>query len=80
MNRVASSTQEGESLNDNIQLKNDVSVIADAYALQNFTNIEYITIMGVKWKVRAVEVQHPRLNISIGGVYNRPTSETPGAS
>lgn len=76
MNRVASSSQPGEGLNDNIQLKNDVSIIADAYALQNFALMKYITIMGVRWKVRSVDVQRPRLNISIGDVYNGPTPET----
>lgn len=80
MNRVASSSQQGESLNDDIQLKNDVSIIADAYALQNFTLIKYITIMDVRWKVRSIEVERPRLNLSIGGVYNGPTPETAGTS
>lgn len=76
MNRVASSSQPSESLNDDIQLKHDVSIIADAYALQNFTKIKYISIMDVLWKVRSVEVQRPRLNLSIGDVYNGPTPKT----
>lgn len=76
MTRIASSSQQGESLNDDIQLKNDVSIIADAYALQNFTLIKYITIMGIRWKVRSVEVQRPRLLLSLGGVYNGQTPET----
>lgn len=77
MTRVASSAQQGESLNDNIELNNDVSIIADPYAYQNFASIRYVTIMGVRWKVRSVEVQRPRLQLSIGGVYNGPTPETP---
>lgn len=78
MTRIASSSQQGESLNDNIELKNDVSIIADAYACQNFASMKYITIMGVRWKIRSVEVQRPRLAISIGGVYNGPTPGTSG--
>lgn len=76
MTRVASSSQQGDGLNDDIELKNDVSIIADAYAYQNFASIRYVTIMGVRWKVRSVEVQRPRLELSIGGVYNGPTPET----
>lgn len=76
MNRVASSSQQGESLNDDIQLKHDINIIADAYALQNFAFIKYITIMGVRWKVKSVEVQRPRLALSIGDVYNGPTPES----
>lgn len=75
-NRVTSSLQQGESLNDDIQLKNDLSIIADAYALQNFSLIKYATIMGVRWKIKSVDVQRPRLALSIGGIYNGPTPET----
>lgn len=73
--RVSSFSQQGEGLNDDIFLKNDVSIIADAYALQNFSNIKYVTIMGTRWKVKSVDVHHPRLTLSIGGVYNGPTPD-----
>lgn len=78
MTRVASSSPQGEGLNDDLELKNDVSILADAYACQNFTNMRYVTIMGVRWKVKSVEVQRPRLVLSIGGVYNGPTPDTSG--
>lgn len=80
MTRYKASAQPGESLNDDIELKNDASIIADAYAYQNFASIRYITIMGVRWKIRSVEVQRPRLLLSIGGVYNGPTPEASGTS
>lgn len=76
LNRNASYSQQGESLNDNIELRNDITIIADAYAFQNFSSICYIKIMGVRWKVKSVEVQRPRLALSIGGVYNGPTPES----
>lgn len=82
MTRVASSSEQSESVNNNIQLKHNISIVADAYALQNYTLIKYITIMGVRWVVRSIEVQRPRLELSIGGVYNGPTPEVtdaPGA-
>lgn len=74
--RIMSSVQRGDSLNDDIELRNDVSIVADAYAYQNFASMRYVTIMGVRWKVKSVEVERPRLLISIGGVYNGPTPET----
>lgn len=76
MTRIMSSDQQGDSLNDDIELKNDISIVADAYAYENFASIRYIIIMGVRWKVRSVEVERPRLHLSIGGVYNGPTPET----
>lgn len=58
------------NLNDNINISNEVSIIADPYAYQNFHIIRYIVINGIKWKVSSVEIQHPRLIMTIGGEYN----------
>lgn len=56
--------------NDNIVINNSFSIIADAFALNNFHNIKYIEYLGTKWEVKSVEVQHPRLILSAGGVWN----------
>ena len=57
-------------VNDNVNISNDISIIADPYANHNFHSIRYIEFMGAKWKVSNIEVQHPRLILTIGGVYN----------
>ena len=57
-------------VNDNINISNDISIIADPYANHNFHSIRYIEFMGVKWKVSNIEVKYPRLILTIGGVYN----------
>lgn len=57
-------------VNDNINISNDISIIADPYANHNFHSIRYIEFMGVKWKVSNIEVRYPRLILTIGGVYN----------
>lgn len=59
-----------QQLNDNITLQNEISIVADPYALQNFQYIRAVEISGTFWKVTAVDVQYPRLSLSIGGVYN----------
>lgn len=56
--------------NDNISLANVISILADPFAYQNCSNIAYVKIMGAKWKVSDIEVQYPRLTLTIGGVYN----------
>lgn len=66
--------EKGEGLNDNLKINNSISVVADAYAYENFVNIRYIEWMGTKWKVSNVEVQRPRLIFTLGGVYNEPTT------
>ena len=57
-------------VNDNINLANVISIIADPFAYQNCSNMAYVYIMGDKWKITDVEIQHPRLILTVGGVYN----------
>lgn len=64
--------ENGISLNDNVVINNQFSIIADAYAIQNFQNMRYVKWMGVSWKITNVEVQRPRLILTAGGVYNGP--------
>ena len=59
-----------ETLNDDITLQNEISLVCDPYAIENFQYIRYVEIMGSMWRVTAVDVQYPRLTLSIGGVYN----------
>lgn len=59
-----------DTLNDNITLQNEISIVCDPYALENFQYIRYVEIMGSMWRVTSVDVQYPRLVLSVGGVYN----------
>lgn len=62
--------QSGGQVNDNINVSNLISIVADPYANQNFHSIKYVEYMGTKWKVSNVDVQYPRLILTVGGVYN----------
>lgn len=62
--------QGAQQLNDNINISNEFSILADPFAVENFHNMRYLTYMGTKWKVSSVDVQYPRLTLSVGGVYN----------
>lgn len=62
--------QTAESLNDDINISNEISIVADPYANQNFHSMRYVEFMGTKWKISNVDVQYPRLILSIGGIYN----------
>lgn len=57
-------------VNDNLNVNNSISILADAYAYDHFFAIRYVEWMGTRWKVTNVEVQRPRLLLTIGGVYN----------
>lgn len=61
--------QNSGEVNDDINLANVISIVADPFAYQNCSNITYVEIMGSNWKVSDVEVQRPRLILTVGGVY-----------
>lgn len=62
--------QSTDEVNDNLTLSNRISILSDPYALENFHKIRYAEYMNVKWKVSTVDVQYPRLVLTLGGVYN----------
>lgn len=62
--------QSANQLNDNINISNEISIVADPYADKNFHMMRYIEFMGTKWKISNVEVQPPRLILTVGGVWN----------
>lgn len=62
--------QPSEYLNDDINVSNEISILADPFANHNFHSIKYIVYLGTKWKVTNIEVKYPRLILSLGGVYN----------
>ena len=68
--------ENSESINDDLKLNNSISIIADGFALENFAMMKYVKWMGARWKITNVEVQRPRLKLTVGGVYNGRTSET----
>lgn len=61
-----------ENLNDDINIRNNFSIIADPFAYDHFFNMRYIHWMGSRWKITNIEVQRPRLVLTVGGVYNGP--------
>lgn len=68
--RNTRSLQSGEQLNDNINISNEISIVADPFAYENFHSMRYVEFMNAKWKISSVDVQYPRLILSVGGLYN----------
>ena len=68
--------KDGANLNDNLTIDNRLSLLADPFAYEKFQNMRYVQWMDAFWKITSVEVQRPRLILTIGGVYNGKTSGT----
>lgn len=70
LTRLSSKWETSGYKNDDKNLNTEVSIVSDPFALDHFSNIVYVEYMGVNWKVTAVEIQYPRLILSVGGEYN----------
>lgn len=70
LNRNIHRLEVSDNLNDNIDVNNEISIVADEFAYQNFRFMKYVEFAGAKWKITSVQVQRPRLILAIGGEYN----------
>lgn len=61
---------QSNGVNDNINISDEISIVADPFANENYFAIRFVEYMGAKWKVQSISVQFPRLNLSLGGMYN----------
>lgn len=66
----------GSGVNPNLNISNTISIIADPYFNNHLNNIRYIKWLGGYWQIGSVDVEPPRITLSIGGVYNGPTVGT----
>lgn len=62
--------QSSGQVNDDVNIANSISIIADPFANENFHAMRYVEFMGAKWKITDVDVQYPRLILTVGGLYN----------
>lgn len=69
--------QQRENLNEDLQVGVSISIVGNAYALENYLAIRYVEWAGELWTISNVEIQRPRLLLSLGEVYNGPTVTTP---
>lgn len=68
--------EQGERLNDNLNITNTFSILADEFAYENLYAMRYVVYMGSKWKIKSVSIERPRIVLEIGGVYNGESTGT----
>ena len=74
--RVTTMNQSPDLINGEINVGNQISIVADPYANQNFHSMRYVEFMGNLWTITKVDVQYPRLILTVGGLYNVQQSRT----
>lgn len=60
----------GQQVNDDLKINNQISIVADQFAYENFGFMRYVVWMGQKWKIESAEIEYPRIILTIGGLYN----------
>lgn len=67
--------ESSESTNSKYRVNNEISILADLYARQNWDSIRYVLWNGVYWSVSSVTLGYPRITVVLGGVYNGERAE-----
>lgn len=67
--------ESSDKVNSDITVSNRISIVADPYARENYFDMRYIEYMGKLWKIVEVNVQYPRLILTLGGLFNGQTPE-----
>lgn len=62
--------QKSENVNDDFNVDNSISIIADPFAFKNLGYMKYVEWMETKWKIQSVSLNRPRVVIQIGGIYH----------
>lgn len=72
LRKVSRRRDTSDQINDDFQINNQMSVIMDPFAKENFRTIAYVEYMGTRWKVSSVELEHdaPRMTLTVGGEYH----------
>jgi hypothetical protein len=60
------------NLNENLVINNRISVVADKFATENLGAMRCVRWHGDTWKITNVEIQYPRIILTIGGQYHEP--------
>jgi hypothetical protein len=73
--RNARRWDDSQKVISDLTVENRFSIVADSFAIDNTPNMRYLKVFGARWKITSVEIQRPRIFITVGGVYNGPVAE-----
>jgi hypothetical protein len=62
--------EQGDAINEDLNISNEISIVADKFAKENLNAIKWVEVMGSKWRVNSVTISYPRIVLTLGGVYN----------
>lgn len=73
INNISIQNDDRSTIVGNIQLRSEISIVADQYLIENASHIKFVQHLGSYWSVSEIRLQHPRIVLRLGEVYNGPT-------
>lgn len=67
---------QSNTINDDIQIDNQISIVADKFAGENVGYMRYATFLGNKYKITSASIEYPRIILTLGGLYNEQTDSS----
>jgi hypothetical protein len=68
--RTQTARWQGHEQRDTVSARHVLSIVTPESSIINFTEVVYVVWQGQKWSVRAIQYKRPRVELSLGGVYN----------
>lgn len=68
--KASRALQNVDQVIDSINITDQISIMADDFAIENSYAMRYVVYLGSKWKVSTVSSQSPRLILTLGGLFN----------
>jgi hypothetical protein len=66
----------GSTITGDVKITNVFSIMGNKYAFDHVSDIRYLEWRGNRWVVESIELNYPRLEMTIGGIYNGPQTTT----
>lgn len=62
--------ESSDKINDDFNISNRISIVSNPFINNNLSKLTYVEFLGNKWKITGIEINYPRLLLTIGGLYN----------
>lgn len=75
LSRLSRRWQRTDKINSNVEINLVLSLIMDDFIENHVGDIRYVVYNNYKWAVINIEIERPRITLTIGGLYNAKTEE-----
>jgi hypothetical protein len=61
---------QGHEMRDTVSARHVLSIVTPEDSIIDFTEVAYVVWQGRKWSVVSIEYKRPRIELTLGGLYN----------